>query len=56
MSIDILVFLFGLFVSLVLMLGLTLFYLPAYVSQSRSDKVAISPRLTRVIRLLGLAQ
>ena len=55
MSIDILVFLFGLFVSLVLMLGLV-FYLPAYVSQSRSDKVAISPRLTRVVRLLGLAQ
>jgi hypothetical protein len=56
MSIDVFVFLFGLLVSVVLMLGLAVFYLPAYVSQSRQDSVVISPRLTRVIRILGLAE
>ncbi len=56
MTIDAIVFLFGLLVSLVLAVGLVVFYLPAYVEQSRSDGVALSPRMTRLARVLGLAE
>ena len=56
MTIELLVFLYGVHVSLVLMVGLAVFYLPAYVSQSRQDGVILSPRLTRVVRILGLAE
>ena len=55
MTIDAFVFLFGLLVSAVLATGLVVFYLPAYVVQSRTDGVVLSPRMTRLVRVLGLA-
>ena len=56
MSIDLVVFLFGALVSLVVMSGVLLFYAAAFAEQANRQGVHLSARWQRVLRILRLVE
>jgi hypothetical protein len=53
MNLDVVVFMFGLFISMLVATGLLLmFYGYAYLEEAKRENIVLSPRMQRLARLL----